>query len=65
MACSVCDIEHHLALESGVKRIATENLFTESFFYIIHSVNIYEMAAHCSDGYNIENSEVRSDTAPY
>jgi hypothetical protein len=62
MACNVCDSEHYLALDSGVKRIATGNLFTESFFGRIHSVNVYEMAAYCSGGYN---SEVRNDTALY
>lgn len=59
MACSVCDIEHCVALESGVKRIATGSLFIESFFFLnrVHSVNVYEMAAHCSGGYNIQNQK--------
>ena len=59
------DSEHCLALESGVKRIATGSLFTESVFDKIHSVNVYEMAGCCSGGYNIQNSEIHNDTALY
>jgi hypothetical protein len=65
MACSVSDHECCLALESGVISIATGNLFTESFFDRMHSVNVYEMAAYCSGGYNIQNLEVHNDTALY